>query len=363
MRVLVLIKGLGLGGAETLIAHASLLWDHEAFDYRVAYLLPWKDQLVRRLEERGVQVECLDWRGPASFGAVGRLRHLVKAWQPDIIHSHLPIAGVLARLSVPSPRHVYTEHNVVDYYRQPTRSLNRLTYGRNDAVIAVSEAVAESISAYPGPEPIVVPNGVVVARPSKEELTRVRSELGIGIDTPLVVHVGNIRPHKGHNTLIDAVALLAKDRPEAVFVSIGAEKHEGDLDRVRAKARDLGIQDRIRFLGRREDALTYMAAADVVVNPSDVEGLPLSVLEALSLGRPVVATAVGGVPSVVLDNVTGILVDPGDPRQLAGAIVRAIESPDSGMWGDAGARLVSRDHGLAGMIERYEAIYRRLGHQ
>lgn len=358
-RVLILIKGLGIGGAETLIAESSSLWDRETFDYRVAFLLPWKDQLVPRLRDRGITVDCLDWRGPASVGGLRRLRELSREWQPEIVHSHLPSAGVLARASIRSTAHVYTEHNIVTSYRQPTRTLNRLTYGRNEAVIAVSDAVAKSIADYPGPEPIVVPNGVSIEA-DDEEVAAVRAELGIEADVPLVVHVGNIRPHKGHSTLIEATGLVAEELPDAVVISIGGEKHEGDLERLESASKAAGVNGHLRFLGRRDDARTFIAAADLVVNPSDVEGLPVFLLEALALGRRVVATDVGGVSSVVEHEQTGLLVPPRQPESLANAMVRSLTSSESDGWAAAGARLVRDRHSLSGMVASYETIYRNV---
>ncbi|MGH3650513.1 MAG: glycosyltransferase [Acidimicrobiia bacterium] len=359
-RVLVLVKGLGLGGAETLIVEAGKHWDRASFEYRVAYFLPWKDQLVARLEDQGIRVDCLGWGGPQSAVGVARLRRLIRSWCPQVIHAHLPVTGILGRLLSSGAINVYTEHNIVDSYRAPTRMLNRWTYRRNDAVIAVSQAVADSVAGYPGPTPFVVPNGVVVDRPPDAAIARVRDELGIDGSTPLLVHVGNIRPHKGHDNLIEAVAILVRERPDAVVVSIGGGKHHGDLERVRARSADLGLSAQLRFLGRRPDALDFVAAADVVVNPSDVEGLPLSVLEALALGRPVVATSVGGVPSVIRHGETGLLVDAADPDQLAKAMIMALDSPEAPTWGAAGAELVAGEHGLAAMVGAYESIYSRL---
>jgi len=357
IKVLVLVKGLGLGGAENLIVHSSTVWDRARFDYHVAYLLPWKDQLVPRLAEEGISITCLQWQGVHSVGAIKRLKDLLLEWEPDVVHSHLPLAGIMARLFARGPRQVYTEHNIVSSYRQPTRTINKLTYQMNDAVIAVSEAVAESLTGYPGPPPTLVRNGVMIDHPGSQETSIVRAELGILAETPLIVHVGNIRPHKGHRNLVQAVARLARTQPEAIVISIGGEKHDGDLERIRQVARDLEVEDRIRFLGRRDDALRFIAAADVVVNPSDVEGLPVFILEALSLAKPVVATSVGGVPSVILDNQTGLLVDANDPEQLADAIARAIDSPDAQLWGEAGAALVAADYGLAHMVAEHESIY------
>jgi glycosyltransferase involved in cell wall biosynthesis len=354
-RILVLIKGLGIGGAERLIADAAPLWDQQRFHFRVAYILPWKDHLVASIAASGIEVDCIgSKRGIGPVAWLG-LRRLIRDWGPALIHAHLPSAGILARLSGSVPV-VYTEHNIATSYRQPTRSLNELTYRLNRVVVAVSDAVAESLSGYPGPEPRVIPNGITF-EVEPGQVDAVRGELGVGEETRLVVHVGNIRPHKGHQNLIAATRRIVSRADDVLVVSVGAEKHEGDLARVRAAAEAEGVSDYIRFVGRREDARAFLAAADVVVNPADYEGLPLAVLEALSLHKPVVATAVGGVPSVVVDGVTGRLVPPGDPEALARGVIEALSSPVATEWGAAGAELVSRDHGIEQMIRQYEKVY------
>jgi glycosyltransferase involved in cell wall biosynthesis len=355
-RLLVLIKGLGSGGAEQLIVDGADHWDRDYFDYRVAYILPWKDHLVPQLIGKGVEVVCLGGRRGLGVGAAYRLFRLCRELRPDVIHSHLPAAGILARFVSRRP-HVYTEHNIASSYRQPTRFLNRLSYGRNRAVIAVSDAVASSVAAYPGKPPIVIPNGVSF-RVAFEEAASARAEMGMSPGDPLVVHVGNIRPHKGHANLIAATSFLRQARPDARVVSIGGEKNPGDLDRLERAASAAGVADRIRFLGRRTDARAFLAAADVVVNPSDVEGLPVSILEALALARPVVATDVGGVSSVVRTEETGLLVPRGDPESLAAGVVMALESQAAADWGRAGQRLVDESYGLARMVRDYESVYR-----
>lgn len=352
-RVLVLVKGLGIGGAERLISEGATFWDTDAFEYRVAYILPWKDQLVPDLKERGFPVDCLGgsrWRVPL------RLRYLLRTYRPDLIHAHLPTTGVLARFTFSAPV-VYTEHNVTSSYRLLTRMANYGTYWRNAAAIAVSDAVAASLEGYPGPEPVVIPNGVAVSA-SDADRRRVRTELGIDDGRPLVVQVGNIRPWKGHATLIAAVEPLLAAVPDVLVVSIGAEKSAGDLERVRAEARNRGVGDRIRFLGRRSDAIGFVAAADVFVNPSDMEGLPLVVLEAMTLGTPVVATSVGGVPSVVVDGETGVLVPPGRPSELADAMANLLRDRNrAATLADRARVLAVEGHGLERMVRANEAVY------
>jgi len=340
-----------------LISEGSRFWSTDDFDYRVVYVLPWKDQLVPDLAANGIEVVCIG-KGRWSLRAPARLRRLVRSWRPALIHAHLPTTGILARLT--SSLVVYTEHNLAGSYRPTTRALNRLTYGRNSKVIAVSDAVAASLARYPGPNPHVIPNGVVVDA-TDEAHRRVRKELEIEPHRPLVVHVGNIRPWKGHTTLIRSARLLAELIPSVVVVSIGGEKHPGDLSRVQREAEQEGAGSIVRFLGRRSDAVDFIASADVLVNPSDVEGLPLVVLEAMMAGTPVVATAAGGVPTVVRDGETGRLVPVQQPEVLAAALADVITNPeDAAKMADRARTFAESNFSLEGMVDAHEALYRQV---
>ena len=354
-KVVILIKGLGIGGAERLISEAVAFWDRETYDYQVAYLLPWKDQLVAEITEAGVEVDQIG-NGRVGLNTWRELRAYLKRVRPDLVHAHLPSTGILARMASRAPV-IYTEHNVVSSYRQPTRLLNRLTYRRNTRLIAVSGAVAESATGYPGPDPIVVPNGVSVSV-SEEDRRAAREELGISDTTVMIIHVGNIRPHKGHSNLIAATAKLKEELDDFVVVSIGGEKYDGDLARIQEESDRAGVGDVFRALGRRENALSFVAASDVMVNPSDHEGLPLAILEAMSLGKPVVATAVGGVPSVIETSVNGLLVPAADPAALAESLRDlAIDSELRSRLGGRAREDALAKHGLGAMIRSVEGIY------
>ncbi|HSJ83255.1 MAG TPA: glycosyltransferase [Acidimicrobiia bacterium] len=358
-RVLVLIKGLGIGGAEKLISEGARLWDRDQFEYSVAYVLPWKDQLVGDLERLGIQVHMIGSRRGLTPRTLFRLRALIRDEGIDLVHAHLPTMGIVARLASPVPV-VYTEHNMADSYRPLTRGANRLTYGRNRAAMAVSGAVAGSVSSWPGPAVTVIPNGVAVGvEPAAAE--EARAELGVAAGTPLIAHVGNIRPGKGHDVLIEATTRLIASRPDVNVVSIGGEKYPGDLDRVTSKAKEAGLGESLRFLGRRPDALRFVAAADLFVNPSSVEGLPVAILEAMALGRPVVATAAGGVPGIVKDGETGILVEPEDPEALAEGMLRMLADPElARRLADAASELVAKEYGLEPMVRATEDVYRQV---
>lgn len=250
---------------------------------------------------------------------------------------------------------MYTEHNLQRAYRWPTRMANRGTYGMNEMVVAVSDAVKASARSA---RMSVVPNGV---ESLEVDDASVRTELGLTRDAPLVVHVGNIRPGKGHEDLIAVTGYLVQEFPNVAVVSVGGEKWPGDLDRLQGMVRMAGLDSHIRFLGRRDDARRFIAAADVYVNPAEVEGLPVTILEALSARRPVAATAVGGVPALIRDGSTGRLVPPARPEELAAAVSSLLHDPaEAARMSLAGSELVEREYGLAAMVARYEEMYRSI---
>lgn len=353
--VLVVIKGLGIGGAEKLISEGARHWDRDRFDYHVAYALPWKNQLVDEIEQLGIAVTCIGGPKGSTLATWRGLRRIVAELEPALLHAHSPMIGVMARfIDVPL---VYTEHNVASSYREPTRTANRLTYRRNTRVVAVSQPVAESLRSFAGPAPVVIVNGVSV-QVDAADAAAARAELGLADTQMLFVHVGNIRPHKGHSNLIAAAALLRHRAADVQIVSIGGEKVEGDLERVRAEAAQAGADEVVRFMGRRPDALSFVAAADGFVNPADVEGLPVAVLEAMNLEKPIVATAVGGVPDIIFDEKTGLLVEPKDPPALANAILRLVDDRGLATELAGNAReLVERDFSLDAMVRANEAQY------
>lgn len=331
------------------------MWDRERFDYRVAYFLPWKNQLVPEIEAGGIPVTLLG-KGRMGLASAGRLRKLISESGTDLLHVHSPAAAILARFVTRVPI-VYTEHNLADSYRQPTRTLNRLTYRRNRVVIAVSEPVAGRLGDFRGPEPIVIENGVS-CQVTDSERDQARLYLEIDKRRPLIVHVGNIRPYKGHRTLLAATRRIVDAYPDVLVVSIGGEKHAGDLEKLQSDTSAAGLDDNLRFLGRRDDARSFLAAADVVVNPSDVEGLPVALLEAMALARPIVATAVGGVPDLIDDAETGLLVAPGSPDLLAEAVIRLLDQPDfAASLGERAEGTVTRDYGLEAMVRKVEQVY------
>ena len=325
-KVLWLVKGLGPGGAEMLLVSAARVSDRERVEYEVAYVLPWKDRLVPRLQELGVRTHCLG-RSASDLRWPLRLRRLVTSGAFDVVHLHSPLVAGVARLvllTVPRRRRpvvVSTEHNVWDSYALPTRLLNALLYGRDDRRWAVSEHVHRSVW-WPFRRRVeVLVHGLVLddIEQSRPRRAAVRASLGAGPEDVVVGTVANYRPQKGYPDLLRAAAEVLQRVPAARFVTVGQGPLEQEIVALHA---ELGLDDRFRLLGYRADVPDVLSACDVFALASHHEGFPIAVMEAMAMGLPLVATSVGGIADAVVDGQTGLLVPPGEPQQLAAALVR-----------------------------------------
>jgi glycosyltransferase involved in cell wall biosynthesis len=363
-RVLMLTKGLGRGGTERLLAGTVRHLDRTRFAVEVAYLLPWKDSFVAEIEAAGVPVHCLDARRPTSLGWVPRLRRLVRDHDVDLVHTHMPVPAAVARLALPRTAFVHTEHNMWGRYRLPTRLANRATYGRNAAVIAVSDGVAGSITqGVTSSVPVeIITHGIDTGslRPAGDEGRRAaREALGLDPDAPVIGTVGNFTVKKDQATLLTAAARLVDEHPGLRVVLVGSGPLEAEL---RAQAQGLGIGDATVFAGSRDDVFALLPAFDLFALSSRFEGLPIALLEAMACGVAPVVTRVGGVPEVVTDGRDGVLVDPGDAGELATALGKLLADPTRRQELATGAAERAAAFDLAHAVRRIEAVYDRAVH-
>ena len=363
-RVLVLIKGLGRGGAEQLLVNAAPHLDTSRFEYEFAYALPAKDDLVSDLEEAGVSVRCLG--GQRTGRWIDALRTHVRRTRPDLVHAHSPYVAAVARVALPRKglRMVYTEHNVWQSYHPMTSFANLVTYPRNDHVFAVSHEVRASIR-YPHPlrfrlmPPIeTLHHGIDAASVSMwARPDGVRAEFGIPDEAPFIATVGSLKPQKDHRNLIRAMVKVRRAVPDARLVLVGDGAGRKELERDLTNS---GLQDSVVLAGYRDDAQRIAAACDVFVLSSKHEGLSIALLEAMALRRPVVVTRVGGLPEVVEHGREGLLVPPQDPAALGHAIAALLS--DVGlrkrMGKAAGQRALAFD--IRHAVARMEQVYREL---
>jgi glycosyltransferase involved in cell wall biosynthesis/GNAT superfamily N-acetyltransferase len=363
--VLWLVKGLGPGGAEHLMVAAAAVHDRDRFRFDVEYLLPWKDALVAPLEALGVRTHCLGVKDERDLRWAARLRARLLRDPVDILHAQSPYPAGIARLVVRSlpksarPRLVYTVHNTFPSFSAPTRILNGLTYPLDDADLAVSTEVHETIWPRLRARTEVVVHGVLLdeVRAQLAHRDDVRAELGIGAGEKVAGTIANFRRQKDYPNLLAAARRLLDRGWDGRIVAVGQGPLEAEM---RALHERLGLGDRVLLLGHRADAVRVLAACDLFTMASDNEGLPVALMEALALGLPVACTAVGGIPEAVTDGVEGLLVPPQDPAALADAIEAITGDDDRRAAMAAAARAAGERFDIRHAVGRIEERYREL---
>ena len=365
-KVLWLIKGLGLGGAEKLLATAIPYVDRNAFDYEVAYCLAHNNDLVPEFQRANIPIFCLDLKNSFDPRGPYRLFRLLRNRRPQILHIHLPYTGILGRIIgylAGVSNIFYTEHSVMEMYNPLTRLLNIFTYPLNKLTIAVSEEVKNSILRHRIARQnkiLVIRNGIDLnwRNTSGGHSDKAKLTLGIPANHKVVGNVAHIRPEKGHDYLIRAAKIVVDRYPNVTFVIVGGEKTHGDIIRLEKLTADLGIQKNIVFTGFRKDVFDIIPIFDMFVLSSLYEGLSLALLEAMSIGKPAVAPHVGGIPEVIEDGLNGFLVPPKNPKALAERIIQILKDHDLHSTMSQNASITIREQfNLQEMVQRIEHAY------
>ncbi len=358
MRILHLVIGGEIAGGQ-LVALQLARAARDRGDV-VSFVSPTTGPFAERALHEGFPVAVIDVGRTYRFDGLLRLTRLLRREQADVLHTHtLAAANALARTAGRLARVPVVSHlHIANHFRPATRpllaGLDNATARFAAALVAVSEDTRRAYEdqGYRG-QIRVVYNGVPAATGNTDG---VRTALSIPADAPLVAEVGRLCDVKGQRELIDAVARL----PGVHAVLVGADLERGGAYEraLRHRAEELGVADRVVFAGYRDDAERVVAAADVFALPSWTEGLPLVVLEAMALGRPVVATAVGGTPELVSDGETGLLVPPRDVEALTAALRRVLaDEVLQQRLGEAGKRRVAERFSSEAMARDVLAIY------
>jgi glycosyltransferase involved in cell wall biosynthesis len=350
LRALVLISGLATGGAERVTVSFMRRLKARGIQAAVCTVTGRHDsRLAAELRNAGVIRYDLGARRLADPRAAVRLARLLIREQPDVVHAHGQDASILAaavrplaRVPLVVTRHVLDEPSVS--WRQRVRArLACAAFRRADAVVAVSAAAADrlaEIARLPRTSIQVIANGIELELFDSpiSDVVAARRTLGAHSAECLVLVPAVLRAGKGHEVLLEAMPSLLARVPTTRVLIVGGGEREPEL---RARARDLG--DAVRFLGPREDVPLLLAACDLVVLPSLSEALPTALMEAAAVGRAVVATRVGGVPEVVQDGRTGLLVPANDAQALAEAMAALLGDAQRSRAFGAAARKLARE--------------------
>jgi glycosyltransferase involved in cell wall biosynthesis len=380
IRVVQLVATGTNGGAQEHVHTLLSRLDRERHDVRVISLSD--GSAVRRWRALGVWVEIV---GAADDDvAADAVAQLLVSWGTQVLHGHMFRAEVVgaaatelvAAREAPRPYVIQTIHSSRVRSLADRATLVRLTPWI-DRLVAVSRAIVAKLEreGRAGLAPVeLIHNGVDLARyDHTEACCTLPEEYGFAEGTPLVGVVARLEPEKGHATLLEAWPMVLEQVPAARLLVVGEGSLAGQLH---AQAESLGLMGepcegdrcvgtrharpgaKVVFTGRRDDVPSVTAALDVAVLPSYREALGLAILEAMALARPVVASDVGGIPEMVEDGVTGLLVPARDPGALADAIVRLLtDHPLADTLGRSGYRLVRERFGVDRMMAAIEGLY------
>ncbi len=360
MRLLTVIAEMGSGGAESVVHDLCSRLPRCGVEVALASSGGWR---ADRLAAAGVPVTHVPLGDPgplAMLRSARLLRGPLRSWRPDVVHTHnvrATAAVHAAGLGRHRPPVLTTVHGLAaDRYAPAARLL-----GRTSAlVVAVSDDVRDRLvdAGLPPARVTVVENAVAAHPPAPSDARAgVRAEVGVPGDVPLVLCVARLAPPKRVDLLLDAWDELPA--AHLLIAGDGPERRALEHRALERRALEHGGRSRVTFLGDRQDVDRLLAAADVVVLPSDREGMPMAVLEAMAAGVPVVASAVGGLRT--LDPAAARLVEPGSAEALAAGIGELLADPGARRRrAAAGRELIAQRYSSARMVEGYRRAYESL---
>jgi glycosyltransferase involved in cell wall biosynthesis len=364
VRILFLSTSMGLGGADQQLLSAAQVLRDRGHEIRIVSLTPL-GPMGLQARSLGLATDSLEMRrGVPDPRGLARLVRIVRAWKPDVVHSHMVHANLMARvlrLLVPVPVLVSTIHNV--YEGGPLLMAGyRLTNGLVDHMTIISQAAADRFVGeriVPGRLLTVIANGVDTDRMRNlppEGRAALRGWMSVGDQDFVWLAVGRFEVAKDYPNMLRAFAAVRAREPRAVLVIVGQGSLQAEAEALTA---ELGLREAVRFLGARDDVPAVMSAADGYVMSSAWEGMPMVLLEAEAAGLPIVATAVGGNGEVVRDGESGFLVPARDSEGLRAGMLRLMVLPEEQRraMGERGREHVRANYGLQRVAERWERVY------
>jgi glycosyltransferase involved in cell wall biosynthesis len=357
-RVLHLIESSGPGGAETVLMKLVAALDRAK--YRSVVCLLKDGWLHGQLRARGFDTVILPQSKGLSPGWIPRCVNLARREKIDLLHAHEfamnTYGSIVSRLTgIPI---ITTVHGKAYYGEKWRRRAAYRFAARQSRMVAVSEDIKNFLIdrvGIKGRDLTTIRNGIDIDAYSRAHSENGNNGAGRGQCGPVIGTVGNLYPVKGQTYLLKAIAAVAQSFPDVTCLIAGRGQLLGALQAETAR---LGIGDRVHFLGFRQDIPELLREMDIFVLPSLSEGLPLSALEAMAAGKPVIATDVGGTSEAVLDGRTGFLVPPEDPQALSDKITHLLRHRElAGCFGEAGRERVAQYFSLQTMTKRYEALY------
>lgn len=397
IKVLHLIKSLGRGGAEKLIPETALVHDQEKFNFHCLYFYHQENNIVDELELAGIKVHLIPSGNLGLFFQVKRVRDFILENDFDIIHAHLPWAGIMARsvgntLNIPI---VYTEHNTWERYNKLSYWGNRISFKKQDVAIAVSNEVALSMRLNSIWDPYqrggrmklkVIQNGVNteefvrMSDPSRRTAVRrisdlgkitlvdeispfgrndgLKTILGIPCKSPVIGIVAVFRDQKRLWLWVEVALRILVTCPETHFLLVGDGEWRGRLE---AQIKKSGKESNFHLVGVQKNVIPYLSMMDIYLSTSEFEGLPIAMLEAMSCEVPVVATRAGGIGEVIQHGIQGYLTEIEEWERLTDYSIELIQNPIIHQKMSQAARVrVIEGFSMNRMVRELEKVYKEV---
>jgi glycosyltransferase involved in cell wall biosynthesis len=364
-RILQLISSGGYYGAESMLVNLAGSLGIEGWQNVIGVFRNSGNphlEVAKRAVDQGLQVELIDCGGRMDWRAIAHIKTLIYRHGIDLVHTHGFKPNFYATLATPPGIPLIATYHL-DWPDKGVllhcyHLLDRLILKRFAKVVAVSEAIAKSLvrSGLGSHRVQVIANGVDFNQwpspaPVQPIETGARNKAVVGV-------VGRLVPQKGHIYLLQAARSILSAFPQVEFVFIGDGPERASLEHATAS---LGLSSNVRFAGQKSDMPAVYAGIDILVLPSINEGMPMTLIEALAAGRPVVATAVGDVPKLIRDGETGFLVEPRNSDALSSAIAKLLCDPPLCLrFAEEGRRRVLAHFSARAMADEYRELYSKV---
>ena len=351
-----------------LLPESLKLHEKEKFEFYYIYFLPWKDQMVREIQEAGGIVECLPAKNNFQILLkADNVINYIKKQKIEVVHCHLPWSGFLGRriFSKTGVPVVYTEHNIQEHYHPITKMMNKWSFNFQSMAIGVSNDVTRSIkeNIKPGIPLETVLNGVntELFHRKPEEGKNIREQLGIPPGSAVIGNIAVFREQKALLDWVRAFHRVHQENNEVYGILVGAGPQERAIKEL---IKDFGLTDRIKVPGLKTDTIAYFSAMDIFMMSSSFEGLPIALLEAMSMNCAVVSTRAGGVVEVVEDQKSGFLCAVGDWKELGNLSLEILgDQKKKALLQYEARKRVINCFSLTAMVSKLEEIYLKYSKQ
>lgn len=356
-RILHIVPNFGTGGAERLVVDLVDAADTQRLELFVVSLYAESGRMLEKeIREKRLAVRFLDKRPGLDLRMIWRLYRTLRNFRPEVVHTHLSVLryGLLPIVVCRIPARLHTMHNVAGNETDFVgRVVRRIAFRFCNVIpVSISFLIRDTVRQVYGPRvhsPVVY-NGIPTQRFVRASQTLTEPDQRLRL-----IHVGRFAPQKNHCLLLEAFALAASSNPTINLRLVGDGPLKASVERQTIEKQ---ISERVQFLGERDDVPDLLEQSDMFVLSSDWEGMPLTLLEAMAAGKPVIATAVGGVPELVEDGRTGLLVPPKDVNALCKAILQMAEDPALRLHlGKAGQQRAVELFDLSRTAKGYESLY------